>query len=494
MTAQLHLPSFPSHEPRAHAVLFGFDTWAFPFREHLTLHLVPGQNPQMVLPAGPAGAHDEVVLYYGTVIRIEDTFHLWYYGSYGPPRHAIGYGHGRPQCCLCYATSQDGLHWHKPDLGLVTFNGSRQNNIVDFPEPAPRPAAVILYEPDEVRADRRFKMAYEASVDGKARFCVAFSADGLHWTLSERNPVGPFLEMSGVARFGNLYYVTGQASLTAHRPFRSRQLFTFASADFEHWSPCGAMGLDRTESHDSPATEADWNHHEEIHLGAGLWNRGNVLLGIYGQWHGHPSGDRRLVTMDLGLALSHDAIHYSEPIPGFRFIAAREQPESPFDFPALMQGQGMVNVGDRTLYWYSLWRGTEGTGVRAVHWQRDRLGYLQPYRTADVRAISCPVQVVEGSAQVHVNVSGLGEHAFLRIHLLSEGFEPLPLYSGEHGAEIRTDGLYVPVIWGGETALPLQSRVRLSVEFCGVRPEDIHLYALYVGDEPYLSRIQACAV
>src|SRR3954447_25419678 len=31
---------------------------------------------------------------------------------------------------LCYAESKDGLHWTRPDLGLVAFNGSRKNNIL----------------------------------------------------------------------------------------------------------------------------------------------------------------------------------------------------------------------------------------------------------------------------------------------------------------------------------------------------------------------------
>ncbi|MBM3935372.1 MAG: hypothetical protein FJ319_13955, partial [SAR202 cluster bacterium] len=31
---------------------------------------------------------------------------------------------------IAYATSQDGLHWEKPDLGIVEVAGSRDNNIV----------------------------------------------------------------------------------------------------------------------------------------------------------------------------------------------------------------------------------------------------------------------------------------------------------------------------------------------------------------------------
>ena len=31
---------------------------------------------------------------------------------------------------VCYAMSKDGLHWEKPELGLIDFNGSKKNNIV----------------------------------------------------------------------------------------------------------------------------------------------------------------------------------------------------------------------------------------------------------------------------------------------------------------------------------------------------------------------------
>ena len=483
---KLLLPTLPSAEPLPHAVLFAFDDRAFPFQNHVQTHLIPGRNPRLVLRHGPAGAHDEVVRFYGSVLRIGGILHLWYFGSYGAPYTGIGYGHVTRRSCLCYATSTDGVHWDKPDLGLVEFNGSKHNNIVEFPEPEPRPAAAILYDPEDPDPDRRFKMAYEATRDGTARFCVAFSADGLHWRLSERNPVGPFLEMAGITKFRGVYYVSGQAALTAHRPFRARRLATFASTDFEHWSPCSAVGLDRAPDLVGPSTEADWNQYEEIHLGAALWDRQNVLLGIYGQWHGHPSGDRRQVSMDLGLALSHDAIHYHEPIPGFRFVPAREQPESPAnEVPALMQGQGMENLGDETLYWYSLWRPNDSTGVCMVSWERDRLGFLQPFRPYEARAISCPIQVLPGgSAKAYVNASGLGKYSQLHIHLVDEGFHPVTGYCGSDAAVIAEDGLCVPVRWRtGDALLSSQGRLRFDVRFEGIRPEDCRLHAIYIVAE-----------
>ena len=33
---------------------------------------------------------------------------------------------------MCYATSKDGIHWERPNLGLFEFDGSKNNNIVRF--------------------------------------------------------------------------------------------------------------------------------------------------------------------------------------------------------------------------------------------------------------------------------------------------------------------------------------------------------------------------
>ena len=38
--------------------------------------------------------------------------------------------HPEREMGICYATSKDGIHWEKPDLGLVEYNGSQRNNIV----------------------------------------------------------------------------------------------------------------------------------------------------------------------------------------------------------------------------------------------------------------------------------------------------------------------------------------------------------------------------
>src|SRR5262249_20674345 len=130
----------------------------------------------------------------------------------------------------------------------------------------------------------------------------------------------------------------------------------------------------------------------------------------------------------------------------------------------------------------SLWRGTEGSGVRLVTWPRDQLGMLKPFRARDATAISCPIQVVEGSAKVYVNASGLSEQSRLSISLLEEGFRPIPSYSDQNAFVLAENGFRIPVGWKTNgSALPTQGRVRVLVQFEGVRPEDCALHAVYVG-------------
>lgn len=479
--AEILLPTLAHPAPLPEVVLFAFDNRAFPFQNQIQTHLVMGHSPRVVLSHGPEGSHDEVLLYYGSVLRTGDTFHMWYNGNYGPLANHVGYE--RVNCVLCYATSKDGINWEKPSLGLVEYKGSKDNNICDLPVPSLWSTAAVLHDPDDPDPNRRFKIAYEARYKDGMWFSMAFSPDGLRWQPSPRNPTRAFLEMAGVTKFRGVYYVYGQPTFTATGPLGVRRLGVYVSDDFEHWSPCPAIGLDRSPDLVGPSTDDAGSQWEEVHLGAGLWNRGNVLLGIYGQWHGVPVGDRRFITLDLGLAISHDALHFYEPIPGFRIIPAREQPDSPWGFgPALVQGQGMENLGDQTYYWYGLWRGTDGSGVRLVTWPRDRLGMLRPFLPEKPRVISCPIQVLKGPARMFVNASGLGQHSRLRVGLMTEGFRPVSGYSDDEAAVIAEDGLRVPVRWKAGDLLPTSfSSIRADIHFEGSRPEDAALHAIYVA-------------
>jgi hypothetical protein len=85
----------------------------------------------------------------------------------------------------------------------------------------------------------------------------------------------------------------------------------FQSFDFVHWEPTTTLGFNRAPTllkldhrYQHAGTLAGFGSAgEQCHLGAGLKNRSSVVLGMYGQWHGHESNDRRLITMDLGFVI-----------------------------------------------------------------------------------------------------------------------------------------------------------------------------------------------
>src|SRR4051794_16113440 len=55
----------------------------------------------------------------GTLLRDEGKYRLW-----GFCQDADGV------CRMCYFESSDGLKWDKPNLGVMDFNGSKDNNLV----------------------------------------------------------------------------------------------------------------------------------------------------------------------------------------------------------------------------------------------------------------------------------------------------------------------------------------------------------------------------
>src|SRR3990172_6862322 len=124
-------------------------------------------------------------------------------------------------------------------------------------------------------------------------------------------------------------------------------------------------------------------NNEQTHEGASVWNRGNVLLGITGFWHG--ATDWNQVTHDLGFIISNDGLHFREPIPDFLFAKIGAD-DRDWDEAGLAQGQGFENVGDKTYIWYGQMDQRQGTrtgqpykrhgGIGLLVLDRDRFGPL----------------------------------------------------------------------------------------------------------------------
>ena len=103
------------------------------------------------------------------------------------------------RCVVCYAESDDGLHFDKPDLGLFSYNGIGRTNIVlvGCGGYSDRYANSVVVDTRDSDPGRRYKMAYydfESSAgEQRPGVCVAFSADGIHWRkhTSRRSRLAP---------------------------------------------------------------------------------------------------------------------------------------------------------------------------------------------------------------------------------------------------------------------------------------------------------------
>ncbi len=160
-------------------------------------------HPAEIFPGNPVIKEDkpwEMAIGWTSILRHPDTgkFQLWYQ-AYAGGRD----GRKTHKCVVCYAESEDGVAFSKPDLPLHDFNAQRQKlgllpktNIVLLGNDGygDRYANSVLYDPDEPVSALRYKMLYtDFSEDSDGRewpgFHAAFSADGIRWTKSERNPL-----------------------------------------------------------------------------------------------------------------------------------------------------------------------------------------------------------------------------------------------------------------------------------------------------------------
>ena len=131
-------------------------------------------------------------------------------------------------------------------------------------------------------------------------------------------------------------------------------MLAYRSHDFISGSKAKAFAYARPGQLSDPPVKG-----QQMHMGAGLWNRGNVMVGLHGMWQdaeqAPPKGKswNYGVRVDLGLMISNDGVHYREPVPGFKVIPRGKEGE--WDDIAILQGHAFVNEGDKTMIWYSHW-------------------------------------------------------------------------------------------------------------------------------------------
>lgn len=139
----------------------------------------PDKFPEPVLRAEHPWEQWCPVLY-GTVLKWNGKFHMWYV-----PWTLDGH---RP---VCYAQSEDGVAWHKPELGLFESNATTATNIVLDANNPPNDIDDLTVIDDPEDQEWPLKMLYWEGAFGPTAagwrptpgtgIYAARSKDGIHW-------------------------------------------------------------------------------------------------------------------------------------------------------------------------------------------------------------------------------------------------------------------------------------------------------------------------
>lgn len=485
--------------------LFAFDHVSIPHTQNLKLEMrqpvkLEG-NP--VVRRGAAGTVDaQGVQFYGSIIQDGGKYRMWYVAFDDAGRGAVASERWR----AAYAESVDGVNWVKPELGLVAFRGSKKNNLVDVGAAWGFVNLKVIKDAADPDASRRYKMVTHVYFRHHTRLGTLLpfvSADGFTWRpVKEVNPVkgelrkqdllvpGFHLEPAcGLYQWDGQYVLTAQNAMPHTHHYQGRVVRLHRSADFVNWSSTSTLAFVRTAQHEYLGAGKS-REGEQNHEGIAVWPRANVLLGVYGRWHGAAAW--KDVSVDLGFVVSNDGHTFREPKHEWTLLERGR--DGVWDQGGIIQGQGFENIGEKTFLYYGAWdpRATGGPevkrgGVGIAAWPRDRMGDLVfdasgegpgDYQMPKVTAELVTAAVSRPKEGFFVNVDGLGEAAVLRVEVLDEVERPLEAFSGKNAALVTQSGFQVPVVFASRETLP--EKVRLRIIFEGAKRAAIRLSAVYV--------------
>lgn len=196
---------------------------------------------------------------------------------------------------ICFATSVDGIQWTKPELGLVEYEGSNQNNILWR-----GPHGAGIYK-DYADSDpgRRYKMYFQG-------VATSHSADGIHWSKPWR--IEGLGKIAGDTH-NNMFWdphIKKYVGITRTRGDLGREVTRIESSDFVEWRNSGVVmkGLDKSlQPYSMP-----------------VFMHGGVYLGLVAI-HSQPPVDR----VWTELAWSPDAIQWHRITPGKALIPCSDK-------------------------------------------------------------------------------------------------------------------------------------------------------------------------
>lgn len=244
---------------------------------------------------------------------------------------------------LAYATSDDGIHWTKPMMNNVLWDGQPSNLLIENME-----GAGVIKDINEPDATRRYKMFGKSNIQPFMNsLAVSFSPDGINWSTPTYAP-----EAHAAADTHNnalwapeLNKYVGITRLWSEKPIQ-RIVGRTESADFVHWTE---------------ATEVMRGDLQHQTYSMRVFHYAGTYLGfvtILSLDTGHPETYDHMATE---LAWSADGVQWQRIDPGRPLIGNSSQAGT-YDWGCVNSALPIFQ-DDQTLIYYGASNGTHG------HWR-----------------------------------------------------------------------------------------------------------------------------
>ena len=457
------------------------------------------------------GALPEVAPCYGCTVLPDDGggLRMWYTTRVpamsevedGPRHHGDTVPHKTEAYSLRYATSRDGLHWDRPDLGFHAEDGGGPANVLMPPHATDADGAPLT----GVHGPAGFRIRDLAATDApnaKARYAALYltnpratgpglylgwSDDGLRWRADPANPVMPGWQDSPISHFFDTrigrYVLYHRPDWVHAGPPRAQRVVARAeSDDLVHWDNLRVV-LD-TDARDAPAVATGADHEMDKEVG---YKRGRDLQ-FYGlcvqPQNGLYVGFAHLYSNTVGwvkslLLHSFDGVDWRREPVETELVPRDPRPDWDSE---MIYVTCATPVGDRLHLYYTGWNmdhhgkvhcppDRQGLGVATLP-----LGRFVGYVAGDERGetLTRPFTLTDPSLFLNADAAD-GE---VRAGLTDVNATWLSGFTYDEAAPLHGDGLDLPLTWRGADLRSLVGRtVRLRVT-----ARKAALYAFAVGE------------
>mgnify|MGYP005835242673 CR=1 FL=1 len=399
-----------------------------PFEKHADRPVLVGDRPW----------EGNDIYLYGTVLPAENGkgYRMWYQTI---PRKG-------ERVSVLYATSPDGIRWEKPDLGIVSRNGSTANNMLFSGDKGSFMASVMHapWDPDARRQYRAMRL-------GEGGYNAAYSADGIHFEDLPGNPVckggGDSGQFSWDAHTGQylgfakvIYHVDG---------LRRRCVGGTATKDFAAWPEFRPVLTPDTfdDRWVPPGTTARTHFY-----GVSAFAYESMYIGLLWVYRAVSDEGYFLGTIHVELVTSRDGIHWLREEGDRPPILALGAPGTWDDSMIFTPNHPLVE-GDRIRLYYA---GFDEEHDRAMN-GRIGLAFLRKDGFASLDAgdvagtvLTKRLRGAKGPLRVNADAKG----GWLKVEAQDADGRALPGYAIDDCRAITGDGVDQVVSWRDRNELP----------------------------------------